>query len=254
MSRGASIGRVFATEAMEVRIPMTDVQISELGLSLGYSARSSGSQGIPAKVSTVFGEETRHWQGYVKSVDANIDNQTRLLFATVVVDQPFAHVNENNQAQAIPLVPGLFVDVELASPQKVIGLELPRTALRNGNQVYVYNNDALNLKPVKVIYTSQEKVIVAQQTSAIGVGDKIITSSVPGAYEGMPIKLVAAEANEIAEQGQSQATDANTQDQAADSEAVAQPDAEDADEDSINDSDTSVSISLQAAELAASNG
>lgn len=189
MARGASIGRVFATDAMEVRIPMTDVQISELGLSLGYSAQDHNSSNIAAQVSALFGDERRSWSGFVKSVDASIDNQTRLLFATVVVDKPFAQ----NGANSVPLVPGLFVDVELASPQKLVGLELPRTALRNGDQVYVYQNDALLLKPVKVIYTSQDKVIVSSAVSSIEVGERIITSSVPGAYDGMPVKLVGAE-------------------------------------------------------------
>ena len=189
MARGASVGRVFATESMEVRIPMTDVQISELGLILGYSADSDNSEEIPATVSAVFGDSRRNWEGYVKSVDASVDAQTRLLFATIVVDQPFSQ----NRISAIPLVPGLFVDVEIPSPQRLVGLELPRTALRNGNQVYAYHDDVLRLKPVRVIYTSQEKVIVAQDTSEIAVGEKVITSSVPGAYDGMSVKLTAQE-------------------------------------------------------------
>ncbi len=189
MSRGGSVGRVFATAAMEIRIPMTDVQISELGLKLGYSAQKEGSEGLPATVSTTFGDEKQVWVGAVRSVDASVDNQTRLLFATVVVDEPF----KQGIDQSMPLVPGLFVDVELASPQKIVGLELPRTALRNGNQVYAYNNDELAFKSVKVIYTSEEKIIVAQSDSDVSVDERIIVSSVPGAYEGMPVKLIASE-------------------------------------------------------------
>ncbi len=184
MSRGASVGRVFASDAMEVRIPMTSVQISELGLKLGYSALSQKETGIPATVSAIFGDQVYTWAAFVKSVDANVDNQTRLLFATVVVDETSA-----KEDGGVPLAPGLFVDVEIASPERLSGLELPRTALRNGNQVYAYENGALQLKPVRVIYTSQDKVIVAQNETSIQVGEKIITSSVPGAYEGMPVKL-----------------------------------------------------------------
>ena len=186
LSRGEGIGRVFATQAMEVRIPMTDVQISELGLRLGYSALEKDTTEIPAKVSASFGDALYSWKGYVKSVDASIDAQTRLLFATISVDRPF---NQEGEA-AVPLVPGLFVDVELASPRQLVGLELPRTALRNGNQVYAYDNDALRLKPVNVIYTSRDKVIVEQNSSGIEIGEQVITSSVPGAHEGMPVKLV----------------------------------------------------------------
>jgi len=186
MARGSSVGRVFATQTMEVRIPMTDVQISELGLTLGYSARSTGSEGLAATVTMLFGTEQRMWQGFVKNVDASVDSTTRLLFATVAVDNPFKQHGD----QALPLVPGLFVDVQLSSPNKLAGLQVPRTALRNGNQVYVYQDDKLHFKNVKTVYTSREMVILSEdESSELALGDIVITSPVPGAYEGMPIKL-----------------------------------------------------------------
>ncbi|MBL4672637.1 MAG: efflux RND transporter periplasmic adaptor subunit [Arenicella sp.] len=186
MARGSSIGRVFATQTMEVRIPMTDVQISELGLTLGYSARAAGTDGLPATVTVLFGAEQHLWQGFVKSVDASVDSTTRLFFATVAVDNPF----KQHAGQTVPLVPGLFVDVQLSSPNKLSGLQVPRTALRNGNQVYVYQDDKLRFKNVKTVYTSREMVILSEDTnSELVLGDAVITSPVPGAYEGMPIKL-----------------------------------------------------------------
>ncbi|MFT6098282.1 MAG: RND family efflux transporter MFP subunit [Arenicella sp.] len=186
MARGSSIGRVFATQTMEVRIPMTDVQISELGLTLGYSARAAGTEGLPASVTMLFGSEKRLWQGFVKSVDASVDSTTRLFFATVAVDNPFKQHGD----QTVPLVPGLFVDVQLSSPNKLSGLQVPRTALRNGNQVYIYQDDKLRFKNVKTVYTSREMVILSEDASSeLVLGDAVITSPVPGAYEGMPIKL-----------------------------------------------------------------
>ena len=50
-----------------------------------------------------------------------------------MVDAPF----ELKAEQTIPLAPGLFVDVELDAAQRVTGVRVPRSALRNGNQVYV---------------------------------------------------------------------------------------------------------------------
>lgn len=191
MSRGSSIGRVFATDTMEIRIPMTDVQVAELGLTLGYSARKQADAGLPAVVSTQFGDEKVSWPGNVRSVDANVDSETRLLYATVVVDNPFSEIANTN----LPLVPGLFVDVEVASPKTLSGLELPREALRNGAFVYVYQEEELKQRPVKVVYTSADKVVIDNSgKSQLTAGERVIVSSVPGAYEGMPVKLPADEA------------------------------------------------------------
>ena len=253
MQRGASIGRVFATAAMEVRIPMSDVQISELGLTLGYSIEANGNDVISATVSTVFGDQKCHWQGFIKSVDASVDSQTRLLFATVVVDEPFEQIGD----QSIPLVPGLFVDVELSSPNKLSGLEFPREALRNGNQVYVYADQKLTFKPVKVIYTSQEKVIVAQNSSGISIGENIITSSVPGAYQGMPVKTAAEQDSLTKDAIVEQSNLIDIKETVASPVPRAQPSVEretKANDELNDDLEGSLSESNQSTELSAKNG
>jgi hypothetical protein len=57
----------------------------------------------------------------------------------------------------------------------------------------VYDNEKLRLKNVKTVYTSREVVILSEdERSELVLGDNVITSPVPGAYEGMPIKLPEA--------------------------------------------------------------
>ena len=160
LARGSSIGRVFSTDAMEVRIPMTDIQIGELGLNLGYQTNADST--MSARVSTKFGIQMQQWQGYLKSVDASIDDETRLLYSTIVVDSPFT----SNEQHSSPLVPGLFVDVELSAAQPLQGLIIPRIALRNGDQVYIADGDKLRIKPVRVLLTSEESAVLKRRGDA----------------------------------------------------------------------------------------
>ncbi len=185
MPAGSSIGRVFASDAMEIRIPITDVELAELGLPMGYSANRAKASNVPAKVSARVGEHIKQWQGSVRSVDASVDSATRLVFATVVVDETVS----NDDSPAL-LAPGLFVDVQLSSARELVGLEVPRNALRNGNQVFLMSNDTLLMKPVDVIYTSKDvAMVLAGNNASIEAGDLVIISPVPGAYSGMPVKL-----------------------------------------------------------------
>lgn len=189
LSRGTSVGRVFSTDMMEIRIPMTDIQIGELGLNLGY--QSDADSKLTANVSANFGIEFQQWTGYLKSVDASIDSDTRLLYSTIVVEEPFVR----NEQHSSPLVPGLFVDVELLSTQPLEGIKIPRTALRKGTQIYVADDGKLRIKTVRVMYTSEEFAILSNANSSfVEAGDQVIVSSVPGAYEGMPIKIKDEEA------------------------------------------------------------
>jgi RND family efflux transporter MFP subunit len=184
VSRGTSIGRVFATESVEIRIPMSDFQIAELGLGLGQL--TSDREKIIARVLAKFGNSNYQWEGYLKSVDASVDNETRLLFGTIVVEKPFDAIH----GQGIPLAPGLFVDVELDAAEKVAGVSVPRTALRSGNQVYVVENNELKFREVKTLFTSPEiAVLSVEHEGAILPGDKVVISPVPGAFNGMSVEV-----------------------------------------------------------------
>ncbi len=186
VARGASIGRAYATSSMEIRLPMTDVQVAELGLPLGYAIQAQASEAdlIPARVSAVFGVDEKVWSGYLRSVDASIDPETRLVYATVVVDEPFtAGINHT-----IPLVPGLFVDVELDGAAQVAGVQIPRMAIRHGNEVYVAEDGVLRKRAVSVIFTNEEFAVADPNNSEIVDGDMVIVSPVPGAFSGMALK------------------------------------------------------------------
>lgn len=184
VARGSSIGRVFSTDSVEIRIPMSDTQISELGLSLGQIPNKTDM--IEARVSTRFGESDYHWQGYLKSIDASVDSETRLLFGTIVVDQPF----EVTSGSGFPLAPGLYVDVELDAAEKVTGVSIPRTALRSGNTIYVVEDGKIKFKRVSTLFTSPEVAVLRVDTDeSILPGEMVVTSPVPGAFNGMAVKV-----------------------------------------------------------------
>lgn len=188
VSRGSSIGRMFSTESVEIRIPMSDFQIAELGLGLGQLPQDR--EKITARVIAKFGNSIYQWEGFLKSVDASVDNETRLLFGTIVVEKPFELIAGRN----IPLAPGLFVDVELDAAEKVAGVSVPRTALRSGNQVYVVENNKLRFREVKTLFTSPEVAVLSvEEDGSVLPGDKVVVSPVPGAFNGMSVEIKGAD-------------------------------------------------------------
>ena len=61
-----------------------------------------------------------------------------------------------------------------------------RLALRNRDKVYVINDDnELEIRTVEVLSTSEERVLV---TSGVAEGDRVVTSPVPNAVDGMAVE------------------------------------------------------------------
>ena len=207
VSRGMGLGNVFASDVVEIRIPMTDTQLSELQLTMGFRA-SSFADSPEVKVFVDFAGQQQQWQGYLKAVDASIDNETRLVYATVVVNDPYVLGGDHQ----VPLAPGLFVEVEISSPQSIAGIGIPRDALRNGNRVYVFEDDKLFFRDVNVLVTSNQNVVV---NSGLSAGDQVIISPVPSAYNGMAVEVKTlsekGKDKEIAEAVTDEATEKTTE-------------------------------------------
>lgn len=185
--RGESLASVFSTDSVEVRVAMTDKQLSELQLTLGKQLRADAeNKSDRVIVQKVFGNRIYTWEGSLDGVDAIVDPKTRLIYATVRVENPYL----NTQNDFLPLAPGFFVDVEIEAAKSVEGWSVPRNALRRGDLIYLYSEGKLQIKHVDVLQTSSEVAILAPWNGEkIAKHAFVITSPVPGAYEGMAIKL-----------------------------------------------------------------
>ena len=184
VARGSGVGRVFASDVVEIRIPMTDTQLAELELYMGYSGSPDSSPNV--RVFVGFGSHQHQWNGYLRTIDASIDTDTRLVYGTVAVEKPY-QLNTDHQ---IPLAPGLFVDVEIDSAREIVGLRVPRDALRNDNRVYLVEDGELHIRDVSVLLTSENQVVL---DAGISAEDQVVISPVPGAYSGMAVEIKGEE-------------------------------------------------------------
>ena len=177
------LGRVFATDRVEVRLPLTDSQLLELDLPMGFVAtdKNPGPQVI---LSARVGSEQHQWQGRIVRTQAAVDQQTRLIYAVAEVEDPYG----TGASDGIPLAVGLFVTAEAKGVQAHRALVLPREALRNADKVYVVDEDnRLDIRTVEVLSTSEHRVVVA---SGVADGERVVTSTIANAVDGMEVHPV----------------------------------------------------------------
>lgn len=183
VSAGMSMGRVFSTDTVEVRLPMTDAQLVELNLPLGFTA-GPGAPAPAVAFSTMLGSREFRWTGEIVRVDGAIDDQTRLIYATAEVRDPYGLA----ASSGMPMAVGMFVTAEIAGVDEQPAFVMPRMALRNDDKVYVINEqNELEIRTVDVLSTSEERVLVV---SGVQAGDRVVTSPVPNPVEGMAVEPI----------------------------------------------------------------
>lgn len=177
------LGRVFSTDRVEIRLPLTDAQLLELNLPMGFVA-SDKHPGPAVTLSAQIGAEYQSWQGRIVRTQAAIDQQTRLIYAVAEVVDPYGAGASNGA----PLAVGLFVTAEAESVQEQQAVVVPRTALRSADKVYVVDeNDQLKIRTVDVLSTSENRVVLA---AGIADGERVVTSTVANAVDGMKVQPI----------------------------------------------------------------
>lgn len=175
---GTQLGRVFATNTVEIRLPLTDQQLGELALPVGFVAGADNAPEV--SLTAQIGGDTRHWTGNIVRVNAAIDNQTRLVYAIAEVNDPYGTAADHG----MPLAVGMFVNAEIQGVLPHNAFVMPRTALRKEDKVYVISDDnKLQIRTVDVLSTSSNQVLVL---AGVKAGEKVVTAPVRAAYDGMP--------------------------------------------------------------------
>jgi len=179
---GTVLAQIYATDRVEVHLPITDSQLALLELPLFETAVADYPEVV---LSTRFGGERWKWQGRIARVEASIDRDSRVTFAIAEVDNPFG----DSGSQRPPLTPGLFVEATIAGKPIQQSVELPATALRGDNTLLLVNeNSRLERYPVELIRRERDRVwirgiapgsqVVAEQSSLLAAGAAIEVASV----------------------------------------------------------------------------
>lgn len=185
VTAGSRLGRVFSTDTVEIRLPLTDTQLAELNLPMGYMADAYNDNAPVVQFTAMVGRHEHFWTGHIVRINASVDQQTRLIYAVAEVEDPYGAGSDDGA----PIAVGMFVSAEIAGITSQPALVLPRMALRSANKVYVINDDnRLEIRTVSILSTSKDIVLVS---SGVEPGDKVVTSTIPAAIDGMEVRAIS---------------------------------------------------------------
>ena len=184
VSPGTMIGQAFATDVVQIRLPLTDSQLASLGLPIGFVAEPG--LGMPVELSATVAGKIQNWQGELVRLDAAIDRETRTLFGLVEVSNPYSH---NVSQHGMPLAVGLYVQAEIFGRQLDNATVIPREALRAGDNVFVLNDeDRLEIRNVTVVHSTNSEAVIG---TGVQPNDRVIVSSIRNPIPGMNLAALS---------------------------------------------------------------
>lgn len=184
VSPGQSLGNIFATDVVEVALPLKDADLGQLGLPIAFSATPQ-NPGPRVEFSAVVGGQPRTWAGEIVRTGAAINSQTRQINVFAELKDPFGEGADDGA----PMAPGLFVNARIEGEKLDNILIAPRAALRGDNRLFIGDpkNGKLSIRPVDVAYSDRTG---AYLRSGVEPGELAITSPIQAAFDGMSITVL----------------------------------------------------------------
>jgi RND family efflux transporter MFP subunit len=181
VSRGQSIGTIYATDYVEVRLPVAGDQLVYLGLPVSHRGQIPAAERPPVLVSAQFGPTRVIWEGELVRTEAEIDERSRMLYGVARI-----RLQENEDIPTVPV--GLFVQAEIRGQKVEDVIRLPRSSMRENDQVLVVDDEnRLRFRRVTVLRMEHDDVLIRD---GLADGELVSISPLQTVVDGMHVNPV----------------------------------------------------------------
>jgi multidrug efflux pump subunit AcrA (membrane-fusion protein) len=143
--------------------------------------------GSPAEVRLTGGAAGATWQGFIDRTLAEVDPQGRMARVVVRIDDPYLLHHKRRSGQP-DLAIGSFVELLFRGRRLQNVVIIPRRALRDGNQVWLMDdNRLLQVRAVEPLRLESKTAVIG---SGLNPGDLVILTNLSGAAAGMKLRPV----------------------------------------------------------------
>lgn len=180
---GMPLATLFATDAVEVRLPVGDHELAFLDLKLGET-REPGS-GPAVVLEAQFAGVLRRWNGTIVRTEAIVDSRSRMVYLVANVPKPYEGTSDSD---GHPLAVGMFVSAMIRCSPVAEAAVLPASCVRHDGRLFVIDTGrALRPRDVEVLRREGSWVVVQGDISE---GESVCATRLDYAAPGMRVQVI----------------------------------------------------------------
>lgn len=187
VNRGTAVGRIYAVDSAEVRLPLPDEELAYVDVPMSYRGTQQRT-GPRVVLSADFAGRRFTWRGQIVRTEGEIDPVSRMVHVVAEVDDPYAPGPDPTRP---PLAVGMFVEAEIAGRRVDDVVMLPWAALNGRDRVLIVDDDGrMRYRQVEVMRSTSEYVLVR---SGLAEGERVSISALDAVIDGMAVQIAEDE-------------------------------------------------------------
>jgi RND family efflux transporter MFP subunit len=178
VSANTSLADIYATDFVEVRLPIKNSDLPLLNLP--QEANRQAPSATPTQVlfySDLIGDQ--QWSGILVRTEGAIDSDTQQLYGVAQIDKPFDLTP--------PLIKiGQYVNASIIGRTLPDAIKIPNSAIYQGTFVYIEKDGLLQRRNVRTLWKNDEDALIAE---GLEEGENIVLSPLGNVVSGTPVKV-----------------------------------------------------------------
>lgn len=185
VSLATPLGEIFAIDFAEVRLPLTEKDLTRIDLI----SHGSNAELPTVTLNATVASKPVQWAAQIVRSEGVVDQLNRAQYLVAQINDPYAVISES-VGNPIPLLMGTFVRAEIAGKTIDNVYAIPRHALMEGNRVALVDAEQrLSLTPIESSHGDEQFYYV---NAGLEDGAEIIVSAMGAAIEGMLVRPVGS--------------------------------------------------------------
>jgi len=182
---GTNLAEIFATDGVEVRLPVSQDEYTQLGLE---RLSTKDAPQFKVELSSQLGTSNYTWDAIVTRTDSTFDLTTRQIDVIAEVVDPFGK-DGNKPALKI----GQFVKASIQGRTLANVITVPNKSLREGSYVFTSQDNKLVRTPVSLTWQDDRNAVIE---SGVEDGDIVVTTSLNSTLAGARVKYQGSDSTE----------------------------------------------------------
>ncbi len=176
-------GVLVGVDRFRVRVSLPEEKIPYLAIP-GINADT----GAAARIRHQAGGKSIERRGRIEKLAGDLEPVGRMARVLVSIDDPMGLRDAPDTTSSFfPLLLDAYVEVYIDGPRRGGLYAIPRAALRDGNQAYLFGPDSsLQIANLSIVWRDEDSVFVDRGLSP---GDRVVTSPLAAPVDGMALRL-----------------------------------------------------------------
>jgi len=197
VSKGTILGKIYATDYVEVNLPLSLKRYELLGLPEAFKNKSINADSYPEAIfRNPNSIQNNEWRGRIVRTSAALDINSRQISVIARIDNPF----DVKEGLSSPLRIGQYIQAEIKGRTFKHVYVLPTVAVHQNKEIMILEEGKIHIIPITTLWNTQNETVVRVNEKNYPKdnnieGKLLITTSLSQATDGMKVITIEEQQN-----------------------------------------------------------